>query len=204
MREYYIEGQLQVDCKHLRRYVLSHPPYGFLTLRGQTTRSCEIPINVESAAITHKSTNSVVLTKELTEIVDYLNALDNTTIEGNVLFWYRNATGQAVHKFEEKNRYIKFLFDIPEPQKEMSIAELRRSFTTVRCRLVFNKRRLTRYVTEIGLNGFRSRFAQRTTIAIRGKDVQLIPIDGETSDSQSLASSQASDSESLASSQQDE
>ncbi len=181
-REYYIEGQLQLNLTKLRRYIFHHPPGSFLSLDGQTAQLSEIPISVESSAIRHKATNVTVLTRELTEIVGYLNSLGRTIVEGEVLFWAKNTSCRAVHKFEDKNRYIKFLFDIPKPQRGLSIVELQHSFTTVRCRLSFDKKGLTRYVAETGLGGFRSsRVNKKAIIAIRGKDVQLVVIDSETS-----------------------
>ena len=130
-REYYIEGQLQLDLTKLRRYIFHHPPGGFLSLNSQTAHLSEIPISVESSAIRHKATNVTVLTRELTEIVGYLNSLGRTIVEGEVLFWTKHNSCRAVHKFASKNRYIKFLFDIPEPQRGLSIVELQHSFTTV-------------------------------------------------------------------------
>ena len=172
--EFFIEGQIELNSANLRQYIFKHPPGGFLSLRGQTTATCQIPITMETAAIRHKITDATILTRELNEIVDYLNALGNTVIEGKVLRWNKQASSLAAH--EHNNRYIKFLFDIPEPQKELNYEELRRSFTTIRCRLSFDSKGLTRYVKEAGLSAFRGENTQKTAIAIRGKDVLLIPV----------------------------
>ena len=172
--KFFIEGRIELNSANLRKYIHNHPPGGFLSLRGQTTAACQIPITIETAAITHKITNATILTKELNEIVDYLNVLGKTVIEGKVLRWNKRASCQAAH--EHNNRYIKFLFDIPEQQKEWSYEELRRSFTTIRCQLSFDHKGLTRYVKEAGLGAFRGENTQKTAIAIRGKDVLLIPV----------------------------
>ena len=179
---FYIEGQLQLDPGQLRKYILSHPPGVFLSLRGQNTPPWQIPISLESAAITHMLSNATILTKELQEIVDYLMGLDNKTIiEGKVLYWNKELACEAVHKFENKNRYIKFLFDVPESQKGLSIDELKRSFATIRCRLAYDRRGLASYVKETGLCGFRENNYQKTAIAIHGTHVKLIPVNDTTS-----------------------
>lgn len=177
---FFIEGQLQLDPVQLRRYILSHPPGVFLSLRGQNTPPRQIPISLESAAITHMVSNATILTKELQEIVDYLMSLDNKTIiEGKVLHWNQKFGCQAVHKFESKKRHIKFLFDIPESHKGLSIDELKRSFATIRCRLAYDRLDLASYVKETGLCGFRENKSQKTAIAIHGTHVKLIPIAGQ-------------------------
>ena len=172
--KFFIEGRVELNSVNLRQYIYNHPPGSFFSLRGQTAAACQIPITMETAAIRHKITDTTILTRELNEIVDYLNSLGNTVIEGKVLRWNKQASCQAAH--EHNNRYIKFLFDIPEPQKELSYEELRRSFTTIRCRLSFDSRGLTSYVKEAGLGAFRGENTQKTAIAIRGKDILLIPI----------------------------
>ena len=176
--EFFIEGRIELNSANLRQYVFNHPPGGFLSLRGQTTPTCQIPITMETSAIRHKITDTTILTKELNEIVDYLSTLGQTVIEGKVLRWNKQSSSQAAH--EHNNRYIKFLFDIPEEQKELSYEELRRSFTTIRCRLSFDDKGLTRYVMEAGLGAFRGENTQKSAIAIRGKDILLIPANDVT------------------------
>ena len=179
---FYIEGQLHLNPTQLRRYILSHPPGVFRSLHGQNTPSWQIPISLESAAITHMVSNTTILTKELQEMVDYLTDLDkNTYIEGNVLCWNKKIGCQAVHKFESKNRYIKFLFDVPESQRGLSINELKCSFATIRCQLAYDRQGIAEYVKETGLCGFREKNYQRTDIAIHGTDVKLIPINDAAS-----------------------
>ena len=174
---FFIEGQLQLNPNQLRNYILSHPPGVFSTLHGQNTPPWRIPIGLESAAITHMVSYATILTKELQEIVDYLLELDNKTIiEGKILHWNKKFGCQAVHKFESKNRHIKFLFDIPEAQKRLSIDDLKRSFATIRCQLAYDRLGLANYVKETGLGGFRENKSQKTVIAIHGTHVKLIPI----------------------------
>lgn len=172
--KFFIEGRIELNSTNLRKYILNHPPGSFLSLRGQTTAACQIPIIMETAAIRHKITDATILTRELNEIVDYLNTLGKTMIEGKVLRWNKRESCQAV--LEHKNRYIKFLFDIPEQQKELSYEELKRAFTTIRCRLSFDNKNLTRYVKEAGLGAFRGENTQKTAIAIRGKDILMVPV----------------------------
>ena len=183
---FFIEGQLQLNPGNLRKYILNHPPGVFLHLHGQTTAPSEIPISVETSAITHKATNATILTTELNEIVDYLRSLGRTMVEGKVLHWNTRGYCQAFHKYERKNRYIKFLFYVPEQHKALSHDELKRSFATIRCRLIFDKKTLIRYVNETGLCGFRGDNSQRTAIAIRGTDIQMIPIDDAASQRKTL------------------
>ena len=178
---FFIEGQLQLNPSQLRKYILGHPPGAFLCLRGQDTPPLQIPISLESAAITHMVSKATILTRELQEIVDYILGLDKTIIEGKVLLWNKKPACQAVHKFESKNRFIQFLFAIPESQKGLSIDELKRSFATIRCRLICDRQGLASYVKETGLCGFREKNYQKTDIAIHGTHVKLIPINDTAS-----------------------
>ncbi len=178
--KFHIHGQLQLNTNRLHQYVYNLSPNDFLNLRDQTGEPCRIPISLQCAAIKHKKTNIVILTRELREIVDYLNNLGSTPVKGKVLRWNKRTSCRAMHKIENKNRYIKFLFEIPEPHRNLGFDELKRLFSAVHCKLSFDKEGLTGYVIEIGLEGFRADDSPDDIIAIRGKDVQLIPAGGDT------------------------
>lgn len=169
-----IGGILKIDALNLRHYVYNHPYGSFRQLHTQRARASFIPIELNQVTLTD-SCGKKIYSPEIQPAIRHLESLQGQTVSAKVLY-FQPANKGGIACYEENGQKVRFLFRLPEEQKEMPIEDLRTQFDRIQAKidLKMDQAELSDYVSKLSPKVF-SDDDLRYQINIYSSNPVLIP-----------------------------